>query len=234
MNKRIIQALFFLFLMFLLIGVLACEKTYSGKVIDADTKEPIEGAVVVATWLEETATVAGPSTRFKDVKETLTDKSGKWIIVGPRGRDGGNISAIYTFITGTYHTIEPGFIVFKPGYCPWPKGFSAETCARKIIIEGNSNIGAGKTLRLPKLTDREDRRRVLPEREGFSRDSDKKQLNFLRLINEEHKNLGLKELEILKEEVNDTDPNATDAVQIFVDLKHDAVNLTKDFRDAFI
>ena len=42
----------------------------------------------------------------------------------------------------------------------------------------------------------------------------------------------LAEFEFLKEEVMDADPNSTDAVQIFVDLKHDAVNLTKEFRDA--
>ena len=42
----------------------------------------------------------------------------------------------------------------------------------------------------------------------------------------------LAEFEFLKEEVIDADPNSTDAVQIFVDLKHDAVNLTKDFRDS--
>jgi len=42
----------------------------------------------------------------------------------------------------------------------------------------------------------------------------------------------LAEFEFLKEEVIDADPNSTDAVQIFVDLKHDAVNLTKEFRDA--
>ena len=42
----------------------------------------------------------------------------------------------------------------------------------------------------------------------------------------------LAEFEFLKEEVIDTDPNSTDAVQIFVDFKHDAVNITKDFRDA--
>ena len=41
----------------------------------------------------------------------------------------------------------------------------------------------------------------------------------------------LAEFELLKEEVMAADPNATDAVQIFIDLKHDAVNLTKDFRE---
>jgi len=44
----------------------------------------------------------------------------------------------------------------------------------------------------------------------------------------------LAEFEFLKGEVIDADPNSTDAVQIFVDLKHDAVNLTKDFRDALV
>ena len=40
----------------------------------------------------------------------------------------------------------------------------------------------------------------------------------------------LAEMKLLLEEVKAADPNATDAVQIFVDLKHDAINLTKEFR----
>jgi len=39
------------------------------------------------------------------------------------------------------------------------------------------------------------------------------------------------ELDLLKEEVISADPNVTDAVQIFVDLKYDAIYLTKDFRE---
>ena len=42
----------------------------------------------------------------------------------------------------------------------------------------------------------------------------------------------LAELELLKEEVQSADPNSTNATQIFVDLKSDAVELTKDFREA--
>jgi len=41
----------------------------------------------------------------------------------------------------------------------------------------------------------------------------------------------LAELELVKEEVAKANPNSIDAVEIFVDLKHDAVNLTKDFRN---
>jgi hypothetical protein len=41
----------------------------------------------------------------------------------------------------------------------------------------------------------------------------------------------LAELELLMQEVQSTDPNSTDAVQIFVDLKSDAIELTKEFRE---
>jgi Holliday junction resolvasome RuvABC DNA-binding subunit len=42
----------------------------------------------------------------------------------------------------------------------------------------------------------------------------------------------LAELEFLLEEVQAADPNATDAVEVFVDLKSDAKELTKEFREA--
>ncbi len=41
----------------------------------------------------------------------------------------------------------------------------------------------------------------------------------------------LAELELLMQEVQSADPNSTDAVQIFVDLKSDAIELTKEFRE---
>ena len=94
--------------------------TFKGKVIDADTKEPIEEAVVVAVWYEATSTISGASTRLKDVTEALTNKAGDWVIEGPRGKWGGAITAIYTFLTGSYYTRPPEFIVFKPAYCSWP------------------------------------------------------------------------------------------------------------------
>mgnify|MGYP000192954539 CR=1 FL=1 len=42
----------------------------------------------------------------------------------------------------------------------------------------------------------------------------------------------LAELELLLEEVQSADANSTNATQEFVDLKHDAIELTKEFRDA--
>ena len=170
---------------------------YQGKVIDADTKAPIDGAVVVASWREERPTPAGPTSRLKDVRETLTDKNGEWFIRGARGERLGPstllsyVTSFFTgFMWGTYTTERPEFIVFKPGYCSWPAGLGIDACREKMkTYDPNHSNNIGGVVELPKLTDREDRERNLPGTEGFSREFDKKQLNFLRLINEEHNNL---------------------------------------------
>ncbi|OGL46732.1 MAG: hypothetical protein A2W05_02175 [Candidatus Schekmanbacteria bacterium RBG_16_38_10] len=112
-----------IFISFIFLGTSVYGATFKGKVIDADTKEPIEGAVVVASWSEERADIAGPTSRFKDVKETLTDNNGEWKIEGPVGSKESNIKSLFTFITGTYYARTPQFIIFKPGYWPYPEKF---------------------------------------------------------------------------------------------------------------
>ena len=48
---------------------------FSGKVIDAETKEPIESAVVLVVWNKAIyLSPGGPSTYFLAAKETLTGK----------------------------------------------------------------------------------------------------------------------------------------------------------------
>jgi len=60
--------------------------TFRGKVIDADTLKPIEGAVVVATWDKCWPGIgAGELCSFKMVKEAQTDANGEWSITGPKG-----------------------------------------------------------------------------------------------------------------------------------------------------
>jgi hypothetical protein len=129
-------------------------KTFNGRVIDADTKEPIEGAVVVAKWVTERDTPTATHMDLKDVKECLTDKNGEWSIRGPKGRDDWPVPYMSLFIP---FTKVPAFIVFKPGYCSWPSGFSIGACKDRIKIIGGKNkrIGEGGTLELPKLTIRD-------------------------------------------------------------------------------
>lgn len=183
-----------LFCIFMLFCSSAYAATFKGRVIDADTKGPIEGAVVVAQWVEERATIAGPSTRPKDVKETLTDKNGEWVINGPKGRRGGDITAIFTFITGFYYTRPPEIIIFKPGYCSWPNGFGIDACKGKIKRKGNEKTAEGETVELPKLTNREDRLRSQSISLAGGEGALEKQRELIRLINEERRSLGLQEI----------------------------------------
>jgi len=186
--------------LFVFLATTACDATFKGKVIDADTKQPIEGAVVIAAWHEEQAIPTGSTTRLKDVKETLTDKNGEWVIQGPKGRDMGNISAIFTLLAGTYITNPPEFIVFKPGFCSWPAGFGIEACKGKIKPEGNDKVAEGVTVELPRLMNREDRKRSLPS--PFHKEGNgnfySKQGAFIKLINEESRNIGISEYDTLK------------------------------------
>ena len=131
-------------------------KTFHGLVIDADTKEPIEGAVVVAYWYKARATISGENTTLKDVKECLTDKNGKWSITGAKGRDDWPIPYLSLLIP---YTREPAFIIFKPGYCSWPNGFSIESCKGKMKPGGTGEIIEGQTVELPKVSG-EDRMRA--------------------------------------------------------------------------
>jgi len=105
---------------------------WRGRVIDADTKEPIEGAVVVAIWRREYDGIpdAGAATFLHDVKETLTDKSGQFEI--PAYRETGENKSLWRekdlkgwggatlFIPGP--TInEPDFIIYRPSYGNYPR-----------------------------------------------------------------------------------------------------------------
>lgn len=189
----------------LLLCVSACGVTYHGRVIDADTKLPIVGAVVVASWLEERGTAAGGTSRLNDVKETLTDNKGDWSIKGPKGTSSECLTTVYTiftFFTGAYYTETPGFVVFKPGYCSFPHGFEIEACKDKMKTYsfGKSEY-LGEIVELPKLTGREDRRKnsniSLPDNKNMQ----KKVINLIRLLDEEDEYLypGLQNKSMYKE-----------------------------------
>ncbi len=170
---------------------------YHGHVIDADTKLPIDGAVVVASWSEEQGSFTGGTSRLHDVKETLTDKNGDWSLTGPRGTSNNFLVSIYsilTLLTNTYYTNPPYFIIFKPGYCSIPNGLQIESCREKIKPQGE-RIGADQTVELPRLPSENqnqlDRLSNLPTYEtGIGRHKSYKEIiqsqkEFIRLREEE-------------------------------------------------
>jgi hypothetical protein len=55
---------------------------YRGRVIDADTREPIEGVVVLGVWDREYPGAGGAVHQYYDAMETVTDKNGDFEIKG--------------------------------------------------------------------------------------------------------------------------------------------------------
>ena len=53
-----------------------------------------------------------------------------------------------------YYTMEPEFIIFKPGYCCWPEGFAIDACYEKLKPKEAGEIMEGKTIELPRLREK--------------------------------------------------------------------------------
>jgi len=81
------------------------ERSFKGKVIDAEAKAPIEGAVIVAQYYIRVLVPTGSHSVLTDVQEALTDKNGEF-----------SIPSLTRFI----HPLATGdktfFLVWKPGY----------------------------------------------------------------------------------------------------------------------
>lgn len=121
-SLRAIIGLIFILLLSSL-NVYAADITYQGKVIDADTKKPIEGAVVVAVWDEERAFITGPDTRTKESKKTLTDKNGEFTITGPKC-EVDYMNPYISFLFGIYYVKSPRFKIYKSGYERFPEKYT--------------------------------------------------------------------------------------------------------------
>jgi len=90
--------------------------TYRGKVVDADTLQPIQGAVVVAEWYKCWPGIgAGELCDFSMAKEALTDANGEWSITGPKGNRKPSLARqVFGFVISWNR--PPEIRIFKLGY----------------------------------------------------------------------------------------------------------------------
>jgi hypothetical protein len=172
-----------------MMGTSGCAYTYKGRVIDAGTKEPIEGAAVVVYWYKEKAVLVDSYQKLKNVKETLTDENGEWKIRGPKGRKYKEVSpllGIVSLLPFVYYTLTPDFIIFKPGYCSVPKKASLLAACKEMKYHGGDDYGFGSTIELPRLTKRGHRRLAsMVGPIGSGKKWRKKQKEFIRLLKQE-------------------------------------------------
>jgi hypothetical protein len=83
--------------------VLGCNEDVTGIVVDAETGQPIEGAVVLVEWTETRGIPGMTVTDSYKVVEAVTDKEGKAEISG----------VLSPFVRG------PEVTVYKKGYVAW-------------------------------------------------------------------------------------------------------------------
>jgi hypothetical protein len=132
------------------------------QLVDADTKEPLEGAVVVAVWWKATRTLGGPSEEYHDSVELLTD---------PQGR--------FRVEARTFHSLNPlvffrgpDFLIFKPGYgrAVWPGYETLPTAERRRVNQYAALLQRPKiVLEAPRLRTVDGRREYLKDvKSGFS------------------------------------------------------------------
>jgi hypothetical protein len=153
MNKSVIITFIAIIVIMISLGCASAiryDGPYEGRVIDADTGEPIEGVVVLGKWSKEYITPGGAVHEYYDARETVTDKNGDFSIPGKGLLLASNITPMDVFI-------------FKKGYeylaTTW-LGLKVDGILRqRVKWEGNKAI-----IPLKKLTIEERKRQGTPSR----------------------------------------------------------------------
>jgi hypothetical protein len=158
------------------------ERSFKGRVIDAETKEPVEGAVVVAQYHSNVLGPTGSHTTLIDVQEALTDSEGKFFIPS-------KTRIIYPLSVGD----DTSFLVWKPGYKRkdiWGRYFFTKEPG--TIQNRPTHTDKGLELKpvrtgiavLENVITKEERRKVLVGPKGEKRHW-RKQKQFIKLIRQE-------------------------------------------------
>lgn len=155
---------------------------YVGRVVDAQTRRPLEAAVVVAMWERTTFTFplqGHPNVVLYAVRETLTDADGRFVI---------DAKDVERHAPG--RTYRPVFQVYYPGYFPLghltfrSKGGFGSPGGFSDPVNREFEVG------LPHATTREDRIRAVGGVDAGLVPYAKVPL-LLRYINQERRALGL-------------------------------------------
>ena len=150
---------------------------YRGQIVDAQTKAPLPGAVVVALWRRDRVYPFQVNSEHYAVRETVTDSEGRFLMEVKDIEDG-----------APRRTRKPEFLVFLPGYGAFPhrytspKGFIAEIF-----------YGVGTAVELTRLESRDERLENLSSAlpHSFSDRPHEDLPRLVNAVNEERKAVGL-------------------------------------------
>lgn len=165
------------------------DTSYKGRVVDADTGEPIEGAAVAVEWAIYRLPFEWPD--YCDTVETVTDKDGHFKTPWGWCLD----------FWPMLHIEKPSFHIYKPGFDSYPPSLPKLTY-ESTVAERNEHRAYTKEflihieknkvnlVRLRKAKDMEEREYILRD-QGLSgtrkEDKYKKAGNYMRVTDEEQK-----------------------------------------------
>ncbi|BBO73022.1 lipoprotein [Desulfosarcina widdelii] len=156
---------------------------FMGKVVDAETGEPIEGAVILIVFTIESSSLGGSVNSFADAIETLTDAQGEFKFTPKR---------VNYFKMNASWDDDCQVSIFKPGYGAYPGHRQAYSSWKKdeqsLVIPENEYI----TYYLPKLADLKERKKNRFNIREPGAIPIEKMPNMQRLQSEERVNVGLK------------------------------------------
>ncbi len=130
---------------------------WRAQVVDAATKQPLEGVVVLAWWTRHVRSFGGPSEEYRDSQEVLTDKDGRFKI---ESRWFFSPNPLVFFRGPFFAMFKPGYGDFEwPGYessAKWPeeKRKALQTAAGLLQLDGI-------VLEMPALQNAEQRKEYL-------------------------------------------------------------------------
>ena len=119
------------------------DASFKGKVVDSDTREPIEGAVALGFWTTWMMTPAGETTDYYDVCETVTDSKGEFFIPGkgPRVVTNLNPMQITVFKAGYRHS--SGTLEFYSRYAKVQNGILIIPLKKLTMEQRKISLGPG-------------------------------------------------------------------------------------------
>lgn len=159
--------------------------SFKGKVIDAETKEPIEGAVVLAVYYKSTMSIAGSNSYVAHGRETLTDAKGEFEIPNKCER----LDSVKGWPSARLE-------IFKPGYGTlWHQ-------RAKAVGENKSWPPPGKYIvyGLPRLRTVEERRKNVRSADRYSDIPYKNKTQYWEIVNQECVNVGIPPMTMTEEE----------------------------------
>ncbi|TAN43510.1 MAG: hypothetical protein EPN25_00680 [Nitrospirae bacterium] len=176
-------SVFISFVLIILVSLTLCGCTvtkkygpYSGKVVDSETKQPLEGAAVLIVFHTVSATVGGAVFKYADAVETETDKNGEFKVESKR--------ILKTGILQRWD--DNGYVtIFKPGYGCYPEHIDSRPL---ILPSGTIPEKNYVVFELPSLKTKEQREKYLCGRNLAAPLS--KQRHLIRLLNRERRALG--------------------------------------------